>query len=81
MSSLSVASQMLRALRHRREVQSLTELDDHTLADIGVLRTDVFASLARPYFSDPSKALKDACCHWGRSVSRIRFSSEPVACC
>jgi uncharacterized protein YjiS (DUF1127 family) len=81
MSLLSVASQLLRAVPHRREVQSLTELDDRTLADIGLLRTEVYASLARPYFADPFKVLKDACCHWRSFASRLRVSSEPVACC
>jgi uncharacterized protein YjiS (DUF1127 family) len=81
MTLLSTASQMLRAIRHRREVQSLTDLDDRTLADIGLLRTDVYASLARPYFADPSKALKDACCHWRTVASRFRSASEPAACC
>ena len=81
MTLLSIASQMLRAVRHRREVQSLTDLDHRTLADIGLLRTDVYASLARPYFADPSKVLKDACCHWRAVASRFRFASEPAACC
>jgi uncharacterized protein YjiS (DUF1127 family) len=81
MSLLSIASRMLRATRNRRVVQSLTELDDRTLADIGLLRTDVHASLALPYFVDPSKALKDACCHWRTFASRFRPSCEPIACC
>ena len=81
MSLLFVAGQMLRAVRYRRALRALTELDARTLADIGLLRTDVYASLARPYFADPSKALKDACCHWRTFASRLRRSSEPVACC
>ena len=63
MSVLTRAIQLFRAVRHRRAIQSMTELDDRILADIGLLRTDVYASLAGPYFADPSRALKDACCH------------------
>ena len=81
MTLLSIASRALLALRHRREVRSMTDLDDRTLADIGLLRTDVYASLARPYFADPSKALKDACCHWRTFASRLLPTSEPTPCC
>jgi uncharacterized protein YjiS (DUF1127 family) len=81
MTALTLVNQIFRALRNRREVQSLTELDDRTLADIGLLRTDIFASLARPYFTDPSKALKDVCCHWRTYLGRFIPAAEPVACC
>ena len=78
---MTLLSQMIRAVRHRRAVQSMTELNDRTLADIGLLRTDLYASLARPYFTDPSKLLKDACCHWRAVASRFCPDAEPVACC
>jgi uncharacterized protein YjiS (DUF1127 family) len=81
MSLLSLVTQTLRAIRHRRQVLALTHLDDRTLADIGLLRTDVYASLARPYLADPSTVLKDACCHWRTFASRFRTGAEPVACC
>lgn len=81
MSLLSLTIQIFRAARHRRDVLSMTELDDRTLADIGLLRTDVYASLAKPLPIDPSRALKAACCHWRTSASGSRLSSETVACC
>jgi uncharacterized protein YjiS (DUF1127 family) len=81
MALLSLMSQIIRAVRHRQAIQSMTELDDHMLADIGLLRSDVYASLARPYFTDPSKALRDACCHWRSRLSLFHRSSDTVACC
>jgi uncharacterized protein YjiS (DUF1127 family) len=81
MSLLSIARQMLRAMRHQRALQSMTELDDRTLADIGLLRADVHAALARPYFADPAKVLKDACCRGRTVASRFRPGAELVACC
>jgi uncharacterized protein YjiS (DUF1127 family) len=81
MTPLSLASRIVRAFRHRRAVQSLTELDDHTLADIGLLRTDVHAALARLYFADPSTVLKEACCSWRTFAARFRTSPEPMTCC
>jgi uncharacterized protein YjiS (DUF1127 family) len=81
MTLLFLANQVVRAVRHRWAVQSLTELDDHTLADIGLLRTDVHAALARPYFADPSKVLKEACCNWRTFAARFRSSPEPMTCC
>jgi uncharacterized protein YjiS (DUF1127 family) len=81
MTLLFLASSFVRAVGNRRAIQSLTDLDDHTLADIGLLRADVNAALARPYFADPSKALKEACCSWLASAARFRSSPEPVSCC
>jgi uncharacterized protein YjiS (DUF1127 family) len=81
MSLLTTASRMLCAVRHRRAIQSMAELDDRTLADIGLMRTDVFAALARPYFADASRTVKDACCRWRIFASRFRPTSDAVACC
>jgi uncharacterized protein YjiS (DUF1127 family) len=78
---LSFVTRMIRAVRHRRQIRSLTELDDHILRDIGLLRADVHAALARPYFADPAKVLKDACCRGRTVTSRFRPDAEPVACC
>ena len=81
MSPLSIFTHRLRASRHRQKVRSLLDLDDHILADVGLLRTDVYAALARPYFADPSKALKDVCCRWRTFANRFHPSMEAVPCC
>jgi uncharacterized protein YjiS (DUF1127 family) len=46
-----------RALRNRREVLRLTDLDDRALKDIGLLRSDVEGALLEPLHKDPSKFL------------------------
>ncbi|HEY8380925.1 MAG TPA: DUF1127 domain-containing protein [Microvirga sp.] len=78
---MTTLTRLLRAFRHRRAVASMAELSDHTLADIGLLRTDVYASLAASYLADPSQALRNACCHWRTFASRPRPSSELITCC
>ncbi|HYF56383.1 MAG TPA: hypothetical protein VEA41_19175 [Salinarimonas sp.] len=78
---MTILTRLIRALGHRRAVRSMTDLSDHSLADIGLLRTDVHAALGRSYLGDPSRILKDACCHWRTFASRFRPSSDPVACC
>ena len=45
---------LLRVFRNRREIGSLRELADFQLADIGLTREDVDASLTDSRFSDPS---------------------------
>lgn len=80
MSLLSILRRTFNVVRHRRDVRSLVHLDDHTLADIGLLRTDVHAALAGPFFADPSRALKAACCHWRSFIGRP-VAIGPVGCC
>jgi uncharacterized protein YjiS (DUF1127 family) len=48
---------VLKALRHRREVLRLADLDDRVLKDIGLLRSDVEGALLAPLHEDPSKVL------------------------
>ncbi|HEX8168689.1 MAG TPA: DUF1127 domain-containing protein [Beijerinckiaceae bacterium] len=48
---------VLKALRHRREVLRLADLDDRALKDIGLLRSDVEGALLEPLHKDPSKVL------------------------
>ena len=43
--------------RNRRMVTNMLELDDRLLADIGLTRGDVAASLASPGIQDPSARL------------------------
>ncbi|MGN6549190.1 MAG: DUF1127 domain-containing protein [Pararhizobium sp.] len=45
---------ILRAIRNRGEIQLLEEFTDAQLADIGLTRADVRASLAGGLFDDPS---------------------------
>lgn len=71
-----VAADLLRALRHRREVLRLAELDDRTLKDIGLLRSDVEGALREPFHKDPSRRLRVRRLeHHGRS--RPAALSEP----
>ncbi|MBD2751249.1 DUF1127 domain-containing protein [Microvirga sp. BT688] len=72
-----------RALRNRRQVVALGELDDHLLRDIGLERTDVVAALAHPLYRDPSRMLKILCCHGRVFIERVRdgFAPRPASCC
>ncbi len=44
-------------LSNRSAVRRLTELDDRTLKDIGLMRADVSAALAEPLYRDASERL------------------------
>ena len=57
---------ILRALKHRRSMTRLAELDERQLKDIGLTRNDVFAALDTPLFQDPSRVLTNVAA--GRSV-------------
>lgn len=48
---------LLRILRHRRDVRHLLEMDERALKDIGVTRSDVLGALAQPVGIDPSIVL------------------------
>jgi uncharacterized protein YjiS (DUF1127 family) len=48
---------VVQALEHRREIKALAELDERTLKDIGLLRSDVDGALAEPFFRNPSLVL------------------------
>jgi uncharacterized protein YjiS (DUF1127 family) len=51
------------ALKNRREVGMLSQLDDRALKDIGLMRTDVQAALSWPLHLDPSLHLVDVAGH------------------
>ena len=51
------AKDVLAALRNRRQVMRLTDLDDRALKDIGLLRAVVEGALLEPLHKDPSKVL------------------------
>lgn len=48
---------LAKALRHRREIMHLAELDDRMLKDIGLTRCDVDSALAEPLHHNPSWVL------------------------
>jgi uncharacterized protein YjiS (DUF1127 family) len=48
---------LLRALKHRREIIQLADFDDHMLKDIGLTRGDVEGALAEPLVHNPSLVL------------------------
>jgi len=48
---------LVRAIAHRRQVRQLLELDERSLRDIGLVRSDVVGALDRPWVKDPSAFL------------------------
>jgi uncharacterized protein YjiS (DUF1127 family) len=56
--ALRQVKSLARALRHRREVLSLADLDERALKDIGLTRVDVIGALAQPLYKDPSRILQ-----------------------
>ncbi len=51
---LSAVKRMFVAIRNRRQVARLTDLDERTLKDIGLTRSEVMAALDQPLLRDPS---------------------------
>ncbi len=54
---LREVARIAKALEHRREVRHLAELDERTLKDIGLSRSEVDGALAEPLYRDPSLVL------------------------
>jgi uncharacterized protein YjiS (DUF1127 family) len=54
---VAAAAALARVWRNRRQVHRLTELDDRTLKDIGLLRSDIEGALLEPLHKDPSRVL------------------------
>ena len=48
---------LVRAITHRREVRQLLDLDERSLRDIGLVRSDVIGALDQPWVNDPSAIL------------------------
>ena len=57
-SALNGIWQVLKAWQSRRAVASLTDFDDHLLADLGLTRGDVREALDLPFTSDPGRELQ-----------------------
>lgn len=51
---------LFRAFRNRRAVMNLEDFTDQQLADIGLTRGDLAASLSKPWYEDPSPHLSRA---------------------
>ena len=56
--ALRAVALLARAVRNRREVMHLLELDDRSLKDIGLVRNDVAGALDAPLSRDPSVLLR-----------------------
>jgi uncharacterized protein YjiS (DUF1127 family) len=56
---VALAVSLGHALRHRREISALAELDDHALIDLGLTRTDGHSAWAVSVLEDPSHVIKD----------------------
>lgn len=53
-------ARLIQIWRNRRETESLLELSDHQLADIGLTRADVDCALRVPLTCDPTFSLRQA---------------------
>ena len=62
----------------RREVGDLMSLDDRMLADLGLTRGDVSASLATPFLQDPTRQLTDLA-HERRNAQRAQARERLAA--
>jgi uncharacterized protein YjiS (DUF1127 family) len=65
------------ALKHRREIARLADLDDHMLRDIGLARSDVEGALAEPFLSNPSLVLVRCAARHARA-ERVVSPTRPV---
>jgi uncharacterized protein YjiS (DUF1127 family) len=55
---VQVARQIVIAVKHRRELTRLAELDDRTLADAGLRRSDLQTARSIPFWRDWMSALR-----------------------
>jgi uncharacterized protein YjiS (DUF1127 family) len=54
------ARRIVVALKHRRELALLADLDDRMLADIGLTRGDLHAARSEPLWQDPTESIAAA---------------------
>lgn len=88
-----LASTLTTVLRNRRALKQLSELDDYTLADIGLTRTDLINAHAQPiyrdpYLIDPFDARRrihaselDVLARWPHMRPETGFQVKPEVCC
>lgn len=60
---------LVKVLNNRREVNSLREVDDRILKDIGLTRADVEGAMSVPLYQDPSSLLIEQAAGRGRPVT------------
>jgi uncharacterized protein YjiS (DUF1127 family) len=88
--ALRAVSQTVAALKNRRQIARLADLDDRALKDIGLIRSDIDAALALPMNRDPSQHLQDVSGHGASGyqagaslktpeLSRLRHHGATVA--
>jgi len=52
------AQETVEAWKHRRQIATLVDFDEHMLSDIGLTRTDVREALDLPFSHDPGRELQ-----------------------
>ena len=70
------AARAAKALRHRRDLEFLAELDDRMLKDIGLNRSDLRFALSEPFWRDPGAVLIARVGQ--RGIARCRPTSVPT---
>ncbi|MBM6578918.1 DUF1127 domain-containing protein [Microvirga sp. BT689] len=68
---------LVKALRHRREIKHLAEFDDRMLKDIGLTRNDVSSALSEPLTHNPSWVLVRSAERHSRS-EMVDHSAKPA---
>jgi Domain of unknown function (DUF1127) len=75
-SVLSCVARLAKAALARGPAHRLANLDDHTLRDIGLRRTDLYA------FADMHRSrIEAACCRMRDLVPRVLAGRRPAPCC
>jgi uncharacterized protein YjiS (DUF1127 family) len=72
------AKQLYRAIKHRREIATLANQDDHLLADIGLTRADVHHASAQPLGRDPTETLRRRAAAARRPGSIVGLFRQPT---
>ncbi len=67
-----------KAVRHRREVRNLAELDERILKDMGLSRSEVDGALAEPFYRNPTTVLVRSHEHRHRVQGLVRPGERAV---
>lgn len=69
---------LVRVVAHRRDVRTLLELDERSLRDIGLSRSDVIGALDQPFGVDPSVILTVRSVEQRSRLRRAEMASRPL---